>query len=454
MLKRFATIAVVMIVVGSNLFAAARNGGIARHISLGGSNFGTNIVLNPFIYDDPAFMLVNPAYQTWYSDYAWMNVAGGALTGLGAPDNGYGHQHSGISFGLDKEWNLGAILSYDPSAANAVSGLIPQLAQRTTQTIPAIQNVWEVVTSYDAGALDFGFGFMYGNSNADTSGSTTGGTSFNAEASSRVFGFRGGLLYDLGSGNSVDLSASLRLDKATDKISITPTINGTGGDYSASGTEFAFMARAKLKASNKFNFVPYGLITIISAEPKEDAPPTGVTATTNSLKVSATAFAFGVGGEYRTPSLYVAGGLSFQSAKLKAEGSNSATNSSATNSATITGFPVINLGAEWWFTDWLAGRAGYYRANHSINFKNEASGGGGSATGEGNHTIPNSLVAIGALNQFNNDGLVTLGLGLRFGAFALDGTVSEEALRRGFGVIGANDNINTFGYITISVNLQ
>lgn len=54
-----------------------------------------------------------------------------------------------------------------------------------------------------------------------------------------------------------------------------------------------------------------------------------------------------------------------------------------------------------------------------------------------------------------NDGsLVTLGLGFRFGSFSLDATVSEEALRRGFGLVGAQDNINTFGYITTSYNFE
>jgi hypothetical protein len=49
---------------------------------------------------------------------------------------------------------------------------------------------------------------------------------------------------------------------------------------------------------------------------------------------------------------------------------------------------------------------------------------------------------------------VTLGLGFKFGGFALDATVSEEALRRGFGLIGSQDNLNSFGYITTSYNFD
>jgi hypothetical protein len=55
---------------------------------------------------------------------------------------------------------------------------------------------------------------------------------------------------------------------------------------------------------------------------------------------------------------------------------------------------------------------------------------------------------------FADNSLITLGLGLKFGGFALDATVSEDALRRGLGLIGAQDNINTFGYVTLSYGFQ
>jgi hypothetical protein len=38
------------------------------------------------------------------------------------------------------------------------------------------------------------------------------------------------------------------------------------------------------------------------------------------------------------------------------------------------------------------------------------------------------------------------------GNLALGATISEEALRRGLGLVGAQDNINTFGYINTSFN--
>ncbi len=113
---------------------------------------------------------------------------------------------------------------------------------------------------------------------------------------------------------------------------------------------------------------------------------------------------------------------------------------------------MFNIGAEWWFTDWLAGRGGYYRSPGWANYKHEDSNPPGS--NENTSSLPNSAIFIGGLNAGNNDGLVTLGLGFKFGGFSLDATVSEEALRRGFGLIGSQDNVNSFGYITTSYSFD
>lgn len=466
-MKRLAAIAVLIAIVGGTVLADAKPGGIARQIALGGSNAGTRVVVNPFLMDDPAYMLINPAYQTMYKDYIWMNVGGGTLNNLSTVDNGYNNQFSGVSFALDREWTVGAVLSYDPSFANQVAlllgggtlgfGLPPIpafIADRTAQPMPAIANVWELLGSYDGKDMDFGLGFMYGSaSNESDSDSST--VTFDAsqerEASASVLGFRAGMNMDLGSGSMLGVSAALRLDNATDNITNSPVIAGRGGEYSASGTEIQAQARAKLKVSNRFSFVPYALFATISAEPKQDAPVNGGTATTLSEEVKATVLGFGVGGEYKTSDFFLAGGLSFQTATVKLERSPSGPPAATiTQELTYTALPVVNLGGEWWFTDWLAGRAGYYRALAKATNKSESPAG----SSESSFSLPHSFMLMGGLGTANYDGLVTLGVGLKFGGFALDATVSEEALRRGFGLIGAQNNINTFGYITTSYNFE
>src|ERR1041385_9252664 len=274
-----------LFILTTNVFSQAKPGGIAREAAMGGSQAGTGFILNPFIMDDPALVLLNPAYQAMYKDYGWMNIAGGALTGTstgGGPigNDGYGHQNAGVAFGLNDEWTLGGILSYDPSAVNLVSTVIsgvsvpglatfPSIVQgRAAQSIPSVANVWEVLASHHMRSVDLGLGITYGWSNSDLKN-----TAINpriAEASSSMFGLRGGANIDFADGRALDVSGALRFDKATDKIENS---GGSAGNYSASGTEIQLTGRAKFRVSNKFNFVPYGLLATLSAEPKEEAPP-------------------------------------------------------------------------------------------------------------------------------------------------------------------------------------
>jgi hypothetical protein len=204
------------------------------------------------------------------------------------------------------------------------------------------------------------------------------------------------------------------------------------------------------------NFVPYGGFLTISAEPKEDAPLNTQTSRQDSRKFSTMALGVGVGAEYHTPTVYVAGGVSLQTLRVKTE-FNSPTPApglSTTQTFSYTAIPVFNIGAEWWFTDWLAGRGGYYRSSGNVTIKGENTAGGGTTSSETGLPLANSAIFIGGINTANYDGLVTLGLGFKFGAFSLDATVSEEALRRGFGLVGSADNINAFGYITTSFNFE
>ena len=450
-MKRLITISFLVAAIGSCLFGQAKPGGIARQLAMGGSNAGIGLILNPFIMDDPAQMYQNPSYQAMYRDYGITNISGGGLAGLTTNSNGYGSQNAAISFGLNDTWAAGAILSYDPSGVNIMSGLIGPIVQngsgRAPQAIPPVANVWEAVASLRLSSMDIGFGVMYGWSNADTKATSANpAASSSSEASANMWGFRGGVNADLGNGNSFDASASLHLDHATDNKASSPTVNALTGDYSASGTEIQINARLKFHVSNKFSFVPYGTLATASAEPKEDVRPSGILTLPRTLKLSALAYALGAGGEFRTSSFYFAGGLSWQSVRVKLE--DTPQNVPTTTTNTYSAIPVVNLGAEWSFTDWLVGRAGVYRSIANINSKSESANG----TVESNISVPNSNLQVGGINPSNWDGMITMGLGFKFGGWALDATVSEEALRRGLGLVGSNDNINTFGYLTASFN--
>jgi hypothetical protein len=464
MVRRIAFLATVLALLSGSMFAGAHPGGLARELALGGgplapTGFGPNLALNPFVYDDPTIMLLNPAYQQMYRNYAWMNIAGGAVSGFNsAVDNGYGKQFTGANFSFGKEATIGAVLSFDPSFANL---MVNQLANFTNALRPGGAqtglrpvDVFEVTGTYDLGTITVGAGILYGWAKNDSKNAAAPvpPASSSSELSASVFGVRLGAILDMGGGSAFDVSAALRMDKATDNVDATNAAGAPAnlGDYSATATEIQAQARLKLKMSNKVNFIPYAAFGSVSGTPSQDAPQTGVAPFTGGTKVTATLLSVGAGMEYKISNFYFAGGLSFRTASLKTEvtpptqvpplGATTTTNS-------VTEFPVFNLGMEWTLLDWLTGRMGYYRTFQSIGSKTERPSPG--STTEFNTWNANSNVFIGSLSGTDN-GLVTLGLGLKFGNFALDGTVSDEAIRRGLGLIGSQDAINTFGYVTAS----
>lgn len=506
-MKKFVILFVLVVMVASLAFSQAKPGGIARQASMGGSQAGYGLVLNPFIMDDPALLFINPAYQANYKDYLWMNIAGGRLYSSSSSDNGYGQQNAGVSFGVTDQLTLGTILSYDPTSINMINQSLDRpFMERYPVSIPSVQNVWEVLAAYQVNSLTLGLGVMYGWSNNDQTWTdsytwtllspirrdTTASYSGEWEGSSSMFGIRAGAILEMGSGNSIDFSGAVRFNSATDIVKSSPADTGyypvyrENGEYSASGTELQLAARGKFKVSNKFNFVPYAMFASASAEPKEDKPILKTAAETRflaafpqtmSMEENGTAFAFGLGGEYKTQSFYFAGGVSFQSGsmeqKLDSTGSyidyyyfpdDTVTQKfSGTETYTYTAIPVINLGAEWWAAEWLACRVGYQRAIGNVKHEFEGTWTRTDRQGtpvtqsetynyESNQSIAHSMMIVGGLNPSTFDGLVTLGVGLKFGGFALDATVSEEALRRGLGLFGSNDNLNTFGFMTASYN--
>ncbi len=451
-MRKLAIIVLLSLVVVGLIYSQAKPGGIARQVSMGGSMTNSNLVLNPFIIDDPALLLLNPAYQGIYNDYLWSNIAGGRIEGNSSNDNGYGNQNAGVAFSVADAFAVGLIMSYDPTSVNSLQNLLqsyPQY-QRSSQTVPQIYNVWELVGSYKLSSMTLGLGLMYGWSNrTDDYKYTSPISTQKNERYASLLSVRVGAIMGISDDLSLDFSGHLRLGSATDKITRTPEVTGNGGEYEASGTEMLLYARAKMKVSDKFNFVPYGMFGFGSAEPKEKTQPTGLTKATAKLEYSTSVYALGIGGEYKTQNFYFAGGLSFQhyaqETDRKRPGGASDT---LKNTWIYTGLPVINLGGEWWLTEWLSGRIGYFRSIGSYNYKNEYP----NYTYESNQSYEHSWLIIGGLNPSSYDGIVTLGVGFKFGGFALDATVSEEALRRGLGLIGSNNGINTFGYLTASYN--
>jgi hypothetical protein len=457
MISRAIVMCAALTIVAGTALADAKPGGIARQLAMGGSNVRTGLAVNPFIFQDPAYILLNPAYQGSYKDYIWLNVAGGSLAGFGG-QNTYGAQNAGVNFSLASRFTLGMVMSYDPSLTNTV---VTQLASFINQVQPgraqaglAPVEVLELTGTIDVGPADVGFGLLYGRSKNDGESSGPSLAGSKAEHSASVLGIRAGVLWNLGRGSAVDASAAVRFDNVTDNLTGTNTAGAptNNGEYSASATELEILARATLRVSRRVSFVPYATYAMVSGEPKQDAPPTGGTAFTGSQELSASVLAVGAGLEYRTSEFYFAGGLSWQKASFETKVTPPPpATGTTTTTLSVTGLPVVNMGAEWWFLEWLAGRFGYYRAFSTTTNKTEPPTGG--VTTEQSSFAGLSIVSIGNYSGTDNS-LITLGVGLQFGGFALDAMVSEDALRRGLGLIGASDNLNTFGYMTASYSFE
>jgi hypothetical protein len=100
----------------------------------------------------------------------------------------------------------------------------------------------------------------------------------------------------------------------------------------------------------------------------------------------------------------------------------------------VSSFPVWNLGAEWFFADWLVGRAGYSVRTSQVTVETQAG-----------QTEKNDILRT----TFDPDnGGITVGLGFRIGGFSLDATVNEDVLRQGLNNIGGGGA--TFSYISAS----
>ena len=468
-MKRAIVTGFLVIALAGSAFSQAKPGGVARMVSMGGALYGTNTVLNPYVYKDPAWILVNPAYQSMYRDYVWLNVAGGGVTGANGAENTASSQFGGLNVGMGKTFTLGVLLNYDPSYANAIGGtggmltnfvniarpgrVNPVIVAQPAGAPPPVASL-EALATFQLDEMHLGLGVQYGWTSKDAEG-TTATTSTTGEIGTSVIGVRAGMVWDIGSGNSFDANAAFRLANASDSYTVSGTAPATGtSEYTASSTDISVNLRGRFRLSNRVGIVPVGAFRTISSEPKEESILSNQTASTYSLTRSNLLILAGVGAEYTTRVFYLAGGLAFATTSMKDEETNrnGANTGSITTTTGSTSFPIINIGGEWHFTDWMDGRLGYYRSLGSDSRKVEVSQ--NQSTVEGTLFNPSSIVGISGYGPVPDNSLVTLGVGIHFDGFALDATVSEEALRRGLGLLGSGDSINTFGYITLSYSFE
>lgn len=138
---------------------------------------------------------------------------------------------------------------------------------------------------------------------------------------------------------------------------------------------------------------------------------------------------FGVGLTYQVGNLIISGGpaLLYETMTFAA-----VTDENPELEDSRVTFPQWNLGAEWYFTDWLLGRVGYVASTSSVTYQ-----------------YPASLTTVDEYSFTDyGRGDIRLGVGFRFGGFTLDATVNDDVLREGFNLVGGGTH--SFAYLSAS----
>jgi hypothetical protein len=365
---------------------------------------------NPYIVD-PDNIKTNPAYASVYSNFLWGDIGGNN----GNPTSGFG-QFAGFNYSVNKEFTLGILLTRDDFGSRSIGALDPAglvdliNSEETGANIVPLNNNFELLTSYRFGNSVLGLGLSY----ASTSNEDKPATGTGDKNSASQFGVNIGFMGDLTPTFKFDIDFALAMPSA----SYEP---GTGDKIEASNTLMAANARAFLKLSNKFSLVP--ALTFYNSTGTVDVGSRSVDL------VSMMGLGAGVGLVYQTGNLIISGGPAFvyESETTAAD----STLSPELKDSRFT-FPAWNFGAEWYFTDWLLGRAGYVASTFSETNQSAASG---------TTVNENSRTGFGR-------GDVRLGIGFRFGGFTLDATVNDDILRQGFNNIGGAGA--TFAYLSAS----
>ena len=378
-----------------------RYGGFARIYSMGD---------NPFVVD-PDNIKTNPAYSSIYSNFLWGDIG----SNNGNPEDGTG-QFAGFNYSLNKEFTLGAMLTRNDFNSSSIGSLDPGglvdliNGNETGADIVNLNNNFELLSSYRFGNYVIGLGLSY----ASTTNDFTPATGTGDKNSASQLGVNVGFMADLNSSFKFDVDFAILMPSATYEP-------GTGDKVEASNTFMAANARVFLKLSNKFTLVP--LVGFYNGSGKVDV---GAQSTDMPSMMSLGA---GVGLTYQVENLILSGGPSFA---YQTTTTASVANVSPELKDSRFVFPQWNLGAEWYFTNWLIGRMGYVASTFSQTNQ---------AFATSTTVDENSRTGFG-------EGDVRLGVGLRFGGFNLDATVNDDVLRQGFNLVGGG--VRTFAYLSAS----
>jgi hypothetical protein len=439
------------------------SGGTARQLALGGSP------TNPYLMDYTN-IYTNPAWAAKYGDLVYSELGYNFGT-YNADGQSVGFTYAiwkGLSVGLSvgkQEGPIFAINSYGgnfggqtANSDNFIGGMDKLLTDAGTVTSPFDPaDIVEIRPLQLYGALkltNLTLGLAIYRSSWSVSTESAGTVTVNTkdEASISQTGFKIGALLDMNA-LLLDVSALLRINSATAKHTppppVAPALSGNE-EINATGTEIGLNARLFMKLNEKFTLVPMARFTTFSYEPEvKYAIPAGRKLNAKPDKYSRTDFEAGVGTNVNVPGGRLFAGLSFELFSLKHDYSTFRSPATAgdldardtnvvqttKNTTKIVSLPKVTIGAEFDIASWLTGRLGYFKAFASRTITTEPTG---ALKDEDSDTYNFQFYPTYGLAM--NDQLLSLGLGLHFDRFALDGYLAEGWLADGPYVLSGENN--------------
>jgi len=410
MLKKHLAV-MLMFILAAGVFSQSIPSGSGRYNALGNS---------PFILDAHVDMLNNPAWNSYYKDYAFADLSpysGSEFTG-----------HAGVNFAVGKQWSLGFIVNKRQDAwenfrtssntfipANISSPIVPfmgLIGYQASKTLYVSLAPYYASWSYKQTISDTNF--------VDFDNSTSS------------MGANLGFMY-LMKKNWIEGSFNFRMNKYK--------YDSTLGSYNAhlendGGIEFGAMFRGWIYTSknSKIAVVPLISFNTFSFQPK-------LTGTASAIGLNYSSMNFGGAVGLNWPimdDIQIAGGIGANYLSSKADSNNY----EIKDNKLIA--PSYNLALETKIADWLTGRMGFSRSIVSSSYTN-------------NTTIPPQptfTAEYTGTSPSSDASTFSLGAGFHFGRFSIDATVSEAWFKHGINFISGGDSNDLFGVVSASYNFK
>ncbi len=400
--------------------------GTARYEALG---------FNPFIMDAAIDLNRNPAWGNKYNNYAFGDM--GRYSGSNAydtKDSTYQlrDQYLAANFRVGKQWSLGVILNKEEG--QIFFGDIRRYYQSIGNDKPIVP--FKALIAYNSSAnINLGLAPYVAYWSSETTAPNT-----SIERSTNIWGGTFGILAKSSASSWTEGTVGVRFNtyKADATIDSAESLNLENDG----GLELNAFYRGwyKLKNSN-VTLVPYVTFDIMNWT------PTGNPLTTNTAVSRESDYWNLIGGlginiPVTDQGMFaggVSGGYISHSYSLDSSYSDGYSNTILKRKEEGIVFPRFNLGIEWNLTDWLQGRFGYSR----------------SITRDKLILTDTSALEYEYKESVTspNDQTITLGLGMQFGSFSLDGLIGERFIQIGPNVLSGKEN-DLYGVVSMSYNFK